>query len=59
MPQSYFIIEVWDMIFPSFCIRRGLHELRISCHFCVHKNSVSEIQHEISPTLFIIDPFIN
>ena len=46
------------MIFPSFCIRRGLHELRISCPFCVHKNSVNEIQHEISPTLFIIEPFI-
>jgi len=46
------------MIFPSFCIRRGLHELRISCPFCVHKNSVNEIQHEISPTLFIIEPII-
>ncbi len=45
------------MIFPSFCIRRSLHALRILCPFCVHKNSVNEIQHEISPTLSIIEPF--
>ena len=44
------------MIFPSFCIRSGLHALRISCPFCVHKNSVNEIQYEFSPTLFIIEP---
>ncbi|MGX7361348.1 hypothetical protein ACWOE2_08100, partial [Aerococcus viridans] len=42
--------------FPSFCIRSGLHALRISCPFCVHKNSVNEIQYEFSPTLFIIEP---
>lgn len=42
-------------IFPSFCIRSGLHALRISCPFCVHKNSANEIQYEFSPTLFIIE----
>src|SRR5699024_4859190 len=53
IPQSCFIIVIWDMDFPSFSIRRGLLEIRISCpFFCVHKNSADETQLNLTNTIY-------
>ena len=41
------------MNFPSFSIRRGLLEIRISCpFFCVHKNSADETQLNLTNTIY-------